>query len=150
MTIALDLHVVLDVLQHRQPHYQDSADVLSRSRTGEITAILSGHGVTTLWYILDKAASPVTANQTVDWLLNHFEIAAAEKAAFQDARRLPMTDFEDAVVATLAQRAECDYIVTRNVPDFAGSPVPAITPTDFLNLLPAPAPPPATQSPGQS
>jgi hypothetical protein len=26
-------------------------------------------------------------------------------------------------------------IVTRNVPDFAGSPVPAITPTEFLEVI---------------
>lgn len=141
MKIALDLNVVLDVIQHRQPHYPDSAEVLSRIRTGEIAAILPSHGVTTLWYILNKAVNPATANQTVDWLLNHFEIGAADKADFQAARRLPITDFEDAVVARLAQRANCDYIVTRNGPDFAGSPVPAATPADFLKRLPAPAPP---------
>ena len=141
MKIALDLNVVLDVIQHRQPHYLDSAEVLSRIRTGEIAAILPSHGVTTLWYILNKAVNSATANQTVDWLVNHFEIGGANKADFQAARMLPITDFEDAVVARLAQSANCDYIVTRNVSDFAGSPVPASTPTDFLKRLPAPAPP---------
>lgn len=150
MKIALDLNVVLDVIQDRQPHYQDSAEVLSRVRTGEIAAILPGHGVTTLWYVLDKGANSATANQTVDWLLTHFEIAAADKATFQSARRLPLTDLEDAVVASLAQSANCDYIVTRNVPDFTGSPVPAVTPTHFLKLLPSPTPPAAAETPGQA
>lgn len=150
MKIALDLNVVLDVIQYRQPHYQDSAEVLSRGRTGEIAAILPGHGVTTLWYFLAKAANAATANQTVDWLLTHFEIAATDKAAFQNARRLPITDFEDAVVACLAQSANCDHSVTRNVPDFAGSPVPAITPTDFLKLLPTSIPPAASETPGEA
>jgi len=36
-------------------------------------------------------------------------------------------------VASLAQASQCDHVVTRNVPDFGGSPVPAITPTDFLS-----------------
>src|SRR3990172_1619875 len=134
MKIVLDLNVVLDVIQKRQPHYQDSAEVLSRVRMGEIAAILPNHGVTTLWYILAKAASPVTADQTVDWLSNHFEIGAADKATFQSARQLALPDFEDAVVASLAQTSNCDYIVTRNVPDFTGSPVRAITPADFLTL----------------
>lgn len=49
-----------------------------------------------------------------------------------------MTDFEDAVVAASAEAAGCDYVVSRNVPDFAGSPVPAVTPADFLKHLPAP------------
>jgi hypothetical protein len=46
-----------------------------------------------------------------------------------------MNDFEDALVATVAEVTGSDYIVTRNVPDFAGSPVPAITPAEFLETL---------------
>jgi predicted nucleic acid-binding protein len=43
-----------------------------------------------------------------------------------------MPDFEDAVIAAVAQREGADYIVTRNTKDFIASPVPAITPEDFL------------------
>jgi hypothetical protein len=136
MKITLDLNVVLDVVQNRAPHYQDSAEVLSRARVGEITAVLPGHAVTTLHYILAKAAGVTTAGHTVDWLLTHFEIAAADKAIFRRARQLTLADYEDAVVAGIAESTRCDYVVTRNVPDFAGSPVPAVTPTAFLALLP--------------
>jgi hypothetical protein len=45
--------------------------------------------------------------------------------------------FEDAVVASVAEATGSDYILTRNVPDFAGSPVPAMTPTEFLETLAA-------------
>ena len=136
MKITLDLNVVLDVVQNRAPHYQDSAEVLSRARTGEFTGVLPSHAVTTLYYILAKAAGTAKADQTVDWLLTHFEIAVADKAIFRRARQLTLADFEDAVVSSLAEATKCDYVVTRNVPDFAGSPVPAVTPTDFLALLP--------------
>ena len=146
MNVTLDLNVVLDVIQNRQPHYQDSADVLSRARTGDIAAVLPSHAVTTLYYILAKAAGKTKADQTVDWLLAHFEIGAADKAILRRARLLALRDFEDGVVATLAEAAHCAYVVTRNVPDFAGSPVPAITPTDFLALLRAATlPPPVTE-----
>jgi hypothetical protein len=46
-----------------------------------------------------------------------------------------MKDFEDALVASVAEVTGSDYIVTRNVPDFAGSPVPAMTPTEFLEAI---------------
>ncbi len=150
MKIVLDLNVLLDVIQNRPPHYLDSADVLSRVRTGEIDAILPSHGVTTLWYILAKSANPATANQTVEWMLSHFEIGGADKATFQNARQLPVNDFEDAVVASVARSANCDYIVTLNVSDFAGSPVPAVTPADFLKLFAAAGPSSAGKAPGQS
>ena len=75
------------------------------------------------------------ANQTIDDLLKDFVVAPVDSALFQRARQLAVADFEDAVVASVAEVSESDYIVTRNVQDFAGSPVRAITPTAFLVLL---------------
>ena len=100
---------------------------------GEIEAVLPVRAFTTLYYVLAKPAAKPKAEQTVDWLLAHFAVAVADKAVLLRARQLPMVDFEDAVVASLAQASQCDHVVTRNVPDFGGSPVPAITPTDFLS-----------------
>jgi len=138
MKAAVDLNVLLDVIQHRQPHYQDSAQVLSRIRNGEVAAVLPSHAVTTFHYLLAKAAGAKTADQKVDWLLTHFDIAVADKTIFRRARQLAIADFEDGVVAALAEATKCDYVVTRNVADFAGSPVPPLTPTDFLELLQEP------------
>jgi predicted nucleic acid-binding protein len=132
MKVLLDLNVLLDVVQARAPHYRDSAKILSLARLGEIQAVLPVHAFTTLYYVLAKAAGRPKADQTIDWLLAHFDVAVADKAVLRRARRLPMADFEDAVVASSAEAGQCDYVVTRNVSDFAGSPVPALTPTDFL------------------
>lgn len=79
-----------------------------------------------------------TAQAAGDGLLADFDIVGPDKTILLRARTLPMTDFEDAVVAASAEAAGCDYVVSRNVPDFAGSPVPAVTPADFLKHLPAP------------
>jgi nucleoside phosphorylase len=68
-------------------------------------------------------------------LLADFIIHSSDKTNFQRARQLQLKDFEDAVVASVAEASGSDYIVTRNVPDFAGSPVPAMTPTEFLEAL---------------
>ena len=132
MKVLLDLNVLLDVVQNRVPHYHDSAKVLSLARLGRIQAVLPVHAFTTLYYILAKAAGRAKADQTIDWLLAHFEVAVADKAVLRRARQLPLADFEDAVVASLAEAGQCDHVVTRNVSDFAGSPVSALTPTDFL------------------
>jgi len=42
------------------------------------------------------------------------------------------TNFEDAIIATTAQSETAEYIITRNIKDFTQSPVPALTPSDFL------------------
>jgi hypothetical protein len=43
-----------------------------------------------------------------------------------------MADFEDALVAALAESSRCDWVISRNIADFAGSPVPALTPEELL------------------
>ena len=135
MKVTVDLNVLLDVAQNRLPHYHASEEVLHRARLGEFAAVLPGHALTTLHYILEKYAGTNLANGVVDGLLADFAVHPVDKANFQRARQLPLKDFEDAVVAVVAEATGSDYIITRNVPDFAGSTVPAITPIEFLEEL---------------
>ncbi len=136
MTALLDLNVLLDVIQARQPHYADSAAVLSAARSGEFNALLPIHAVPTIFYLIERSSGAAAANQTVDWLLQHFDLPPVDKAMLTRARSLSLTDFEDALVASIAEKHGCDYIVSRNGSDFAGAPIPAIAPGDFLRLLP--------------
>jgi len=46
-------------------------------------------------------------------------------AAWEEARTLAVTDFEDAAVAMVAKTSGSAFIVSRNVDDFLRSPVPA-------------------------
>ncbi len=137
MKVTVDLNVLLDVAQNRLPHYHASEEVVHRVRRGEFAAVLPGHALTTLHYILEKYSGTALANQTLDGLLADFAIHPVDKANFQRARQLPLNDFEDAVVAVTAEVTRSDFIVTRNVADFVGSSVPAITPIDFLEHLAA-------------
>lgn len=43
-------------------------------------------------------------------------------------------DYEDAIIAECAFRNGCDLIVTANTKDFGKSPVPAITPRDYVGI----------------
>lgn len=137
MKVTVDLNVLLDVAQNRLPHYHASEEVVHRVRRGEFAAVLPRHALTTLHYILEKYSGTALANQTLDGLLADFAIHPVDKANFQRARQLPLSDFEDAVVAVTAEVTRSDFIVTRNVADFVGSSVPAITPIDFLEHLAA-------------
>jgi len=63
------------------------------------------------------------------------EILSLADTTAQDifnAKHLNMPDYEDAVIASIAFRENASYIVTRNIADYANSPVPAITPADFI------------------
>lgn len=133
--ILLDLNVLLDVVQRREPHYGASAAVIEEVIHGRIEAALPAHAVTTLHYIVGRYQDPQTANGVVDWLLRYFAIAAVGQQVLQQAPMLAWEDFEDAVVATSAELAGCEVIVTRNVKDFPDPPVSALTPEEYLMSL---------------
>ena len=46
-----------------------------------------------------------------------------------------MPDIEDAHQVQSALEGPCDLIVTRNCKDFAASPIPVISPEDFLSRV---------------
>jgi len=136
--ITVDLNVVLDVVQKRERHYAASAAVLSLVAEGAVVGALPAHAFTTLHYIVDRYAGPEKAGELIDWLIRDFDVAEAGKEQLVHARKLEFPDFEDAVVAACASRAGSDLIVTRNLADFMGSPVPAVTPEEFLARETAP------------
>jgi hypothetical protein len=64
--------------------------------------------------------------------LQFIEVAPAGVREARQAVGFPMNDFEDAMQAAAAMAFDALYIVTRNVNDYKSSPVPALTPAQFL------------------
>lgn len=136
MIVTVDINVLLDVFQKREPHYAASAQVVSMVADGTLVGVFPAHGLTTLYYLVRKHASKPNAETAMDRVLSHFQIGNLDTVGWREARMLPFADFEDAAVATVAASSASDFIITRNVGDFAASRVPAISPTDFLSQLP--------------
>jgi predicted nucleic acid-binding protein len=135
VTITVDINVLLDVFQKREPHYAASARVVSLVASRKLIGVFPGHALTTLYYLARKHASKPDAEAAMDRVLAAFHIGNLDHATWKEARTLAMTDFEDAAVAMVAKTSASSFIVTRNVDDFVQSPVPAITPADFLSRL---------------
>ena len=129
----MDINVLLDVFQKREPHYAASARILAMVQQGEMTGVFPAHGFTTLYYLVRKHASRPDAESAMDQVLEHYEVGNLDSAGWSRARSLPMPDFEDAVVAVVAEKSASDFIITRNTGDFIHSPVPAITPSEYLS-----------------
>jgi predicted nucleic acid-binding protein len=138
VTVTVDINVLLDVFQQRQPHYASSAQLVSLIVAGHLVGICPAHGLTTLYYLVRKHASKSDAEAAMDRVLRHFEIGNLDRSGWDQARRLPLSDFEDAAVGAVAVCTKSSFIVTRNVDDFAGCSVPAITPADFLSQFTLP------------
>jgi len=130
--ILVDVNILMDVYYRREPHFSGSTLFVHHVATGRAPACLSAHGITTLYNLVSKFSSPKAGKSAVDWSLKHMEIATVGPEEITRARALDWPDFEDAVVAAAAESAGCTAIVTRNVRDFRGSPVPAMAPEELV------------------
>jgi hypothetical protein len=128
MRILLDTDILLDVAFAREPHLGDSAAVMEWAESGGAAAV-AWHSLTNCSYML-KGGRPF-----LDKLLKLVEVATVGTADAKRALALPMPDLEDAFQSAAALAWRADFIITRNLPDYRRSPVPAITPTDFLKRL---------------
>ena len=99
MKVLIDLNVLLDVIQRREPHYGPSARLLSLVADQQIEAVIPGHALTTIHYIVARFSDADTANAAIDWILTDFEVVGEGTDVMLRARSLAGDDFEDAVVA---------------------------------------------------
>ena len=137
MRILFDTNVIMDFIVKREPFSSNAETAIGLCMSNSsIQACISAHTVPNLYYILRKHLKP---EQRRDVLLNictMFAVVGIEAdkliAALQNEN---FTDFEDCLHAECAKCFAADYIVTRNTKDFTGSTIPALEPTDLINVL---------------
>ena len=133
--ILFDSDVIIDVMIQRQPFVSNSTLALDTATNPDIEAYLAAHAVTNIFYILrPKRGIPKTL-EILDRLLQILNVAVVNDSIIRSALKSTMTDFEDAVTSEAAQVAGVELIVTRNIKDYASSPVPAVVPETFLTML---------------
>lgn len=131
MKILIDTNVIIDFLLSREPFQQDAARILAACAKGEQAGYIAFHSVPNIWYILRK----IPEAKRRAWLLDicsFLQVVGASHANVVKAIEMAeFTDFEDCLQDRSAEQVGADYIVTRNVQDFACSVIPAINPVQF-------------------
>lgn len=135
MRALLDANVVLDVLQRREPWFDDAAAVVAAAEHGRFEGLLAAHTVTTIFYLMAKHASRGAARVQLIELLRLLQVAPVDQTVLTQALALPYADLEDGVQMAAAAQAGADYVVTRDRALYAAGPLPALTPGEMLALL---------------
>lgn len=133
--VLIDVNVVLDVLAEREPFVSDSQAVLQLVEARALEGVLAAHSVTTLHYPLGKHLTKARARKTLEDLLHILGVVAVDEDRLRHALAMNWKDFEDAVQAACAEKAEADFLVTRDKRGFRRSVVRPVTPAELVALV---------------
>jgi predicted nucleic acid-binding protein len=136
MRLFFDTNVIIDLLSKRDG-YEASSELTVLCQTLDIPIVISAVSVTDAIYILRKQGDRSLVRNAVRTLIELFEVSAVMRDNLEDAFASAMPDFEDAVQSSCAKSVKADFIVTRNIADFAHSPVPAVTSSECVTKIKA-------------
>ena len=134
MNILIDTNVILDAVAKRPPFNENAEKIFYLVAKENVTASITANSVTDIYYLIRKhLKSPDEAKLVLFKLFSLFQIIDVTGADCERALELNTSDYEDALAITCAQRAKMEYIITRHMKDFPNSPVPSITPENFIS-----------------
>ncbi len=135
MNILIDTNVILDVLCNRAEFVEDALKVFRSCEAERITGCISALSVPNIVYIMRKELDNERIKEILTILTSIFTVVDLRESDLLRAAELDFKDYENALQAVCASRAKADYIVTRNIKDFRGSPVPALKPSELFDRI---------------
>lgn len=133
--ILLDTDVVIDLALGREPWVADATALFEELERGPKTAFVAWHTLSNVYYLVTPARGGASVRE---FLVDLTRLAAVVQTGSEDVRfaaSLPMADFEDALQVAAAHSVGATVIATRNVSDYANSPIPALAPAEILEGL---------------
>ena len=136
MRALIDTCVIIDVLQDREPFSADGRELFLYASNCLFTGCVTAGSATDIYYLTHRLTHDSgKAKEILGKLFSIFDLLDTTGNDCRLALLSPMSDYEDAVISETAVRCGIEYLVTRNVRDYDLSPVPVLTPGEFLDLI---------------
>lgn len=136
MKILVDTNVIIDALTSREPWNKSAEKIFIMSANHIMDMYITASSATDIYYLLRKYLhNTEQAKQIMGKLYFLVNILDVTEKNCVDALASSISDYEDAVVERVAERAGVDYIVTRNVKDYRQASVKIILPDEFITLM---------------
>jgi predicted nucleic acid-binding protein len=135
MKVCLDTNVIIDIFGNTDD-LLDSYAAFDVSLLRSFEVCIPVTSTADIAYILPRRslASEELTRQHLLGLLSLVEILDARAVDVRRALNSSMPDYEDALLSFAAERNRVDLIITRNIKDFEHSPVPAMSPKQFVEI----------------
>jgi len=114
MIVLLDTNVIMDALQERSPFDVPAIEILIQGQNGRFTCLFTANAATDIFYLYRKARDIDSANRVLEYLIKTYRVVSITHEDCAAALLLPIDDFEDALVAVCGQKANAEYIITRD------------------------------------
>jgi len=131
MRVFLDSNVFLDmiVLRENRIDNENAAIILKISTLDEFDFYISPITVSTSFYLSRKDSK---AFEKINNKLRYLHVLPMDERDVDFAMKSDMPDKEDAMQISCAERGECEIILTRDSKHFSESPIPVMSPSDFI------------------
>ena len=133
--MLLDTDILIDTALDRRPHSEPASELLDKIEYGAESAFIAWHSISNFYYIVAPVRGGVSARDFIVELTRFVSVATTDTEGIGYAAGLPMADFEDAMQVAAARACGARHIVTRNVRDYARSPILAVNPQEALRIL---------------
>ncbi len=135
MTLLLDTDVLIDIALDRAPHAEAAVSLLDALQKRPGTAYVAWHSISNFYYLVSPHRG---RRETKDFFLElarFVKVAPTTTESLLFAVQLEMKDFEDAMQVAAAIACRATLIATRNLRDYAKSPIRAVEPQTALASL---------------
>jgi predicted nucleic acid-binding protein len=133
--LLLDTDVLLDAALDRRPFSRDAVGLLNALDAHPGRACVAWHSIANFYYLTRPKLGRLDTLDFVRDLCRFAAVPATGTGDVQYALDLNLADFEDALQVAAAVACRAQFIVTRNLPHYRKSPVPAVAPAQVLSKL---------------
>ena len=137
MKVLVDVDVIKNYLNGYKEEKSEVLDQIAEMCSQhKIEGYIAFHSLHIIWYFAKKRETDAKSREWLKCILNVLHVASARHEALAGAVYNPeFRDFEDNLQECCAVSAGCDYIVTVNVKDYEHSRVPAVTPSELIQII---------------
>lgn len=133
-SIFIDTDIILDLIQKREPYYNDAIRLFSLVEEKQVVGYVSPLIFANLYYILRKTDSKLFAIQTLVRLKALVRVITLDEKIIELALSSGFKDFEDAIQYYAALRVKLKYLITRNKADYKEPGIIVCTAREFLSI----------------
>ena len=132
--VFLDTNILIDYLSQREGFFEPTALVFQLGKRNKCRLLVSSLSFATASFIL-QAHYKLPQGEVVEMfaqIVKMCHITTVDSQTVNESIISPFNDFEDAMQYFSALRESAQYIITRNIRDYAGSAIQVFEPLSFL------------------